>query len=317
RLIDTPDEINPFVASRTLMLGSVQVSFSEFTKLLSDYHNFVEQHYYIERINALEGQIAMQKQLLDRLSAQKNIEEERMELASKSFRRDSALYLKKTISDDSYEQSKSTWLTEVKALENIKTQWVSTQSDIYELLQDKANLKLEQDNQLKNYRTALSQAYQLANNSIDDWYTRYALTSPMDGISSFNKIWALNQNITEGETFLTVVPQNPSGIIGKAYIPVVGAGKVKTGQRVNIKLSNYPYMEFGMLIGTVSQKAPVPVDDNYTVEIKLPGVLVTNYGKTLEMQQELHGQCEIITDDLRLIQRILYPVKAVVEKNRR
>jgi hypothetical protein len=35
------------------------------------------------------------------------------------------------------------------------------------------------------------------------------------------------------------------------------------------------------------------------------------------MQQELKGNCEIITADLRLIQRIIYPVKAVVEKNRR
>jgi len=65
------------------------------------------------------------------------------------------------------------------------------------------------------------------------------------------------------------------------------------------------------------RKAPVPVNNLYSVEIGLPGKLVTNYGKTLEMQQELQGTCEIITADLRLIQRIIYPVKAVVEKNRR
>jgi HlyD family secretion protein len=317
RFIENPSLLKTVEVPGSLILGSVQPTFSEFTKLLSDYQNFVQQHLYTERISALEGQIAMQQQLLKRLDAQKEIEEQRLQLAAKSFQRDSSLFAKKTISDDAFEQSKSSWLGEEKNLETIKTQWVSTKSDVFGLQQQLANLKLEQDNQLKEFRTNLSRAYELLGNSIDEWYTNFVLASPIEGITSFNKIWAVNQNITVGETLLTVVPENPSGIIGKAYIPVDGAGKVKPGQRVNIKLSNYPYMEYGMVIGTVLRKAPVPVNNLYSVEIGLPGKLVTNYGKTLEMQQELQGTCEIITADLRLIQRIIYPVKAVVEKNRR
>jgi multidrug resistance efflux pump len=315
--IENPDHAKTIEPTGTLMLGSVQPTFSEFSKLLSDYQNFIQQHFYTERISALEGQISMQQQLLERLNAQKVIEEQRLQLASKSFQRDSSLYAKKTISDDAFEQAKSMWLNEEKELETIKTQWVSTQSDIFKLQQEKANLKLEQDNQLKDFKTSLSRSYELLSSSIDGWYTNFVLTSPIEGVTSFNKIWALNQNITEGETLLTVVPENPSGIIGKASIPVEGAGKVKPGQRVNIKLSNYPYMEYGMVIGTVLRKAPVPVNNYYSVEIELPAKLITNYGRTLEMQQELQGRCEIITADLRLIQRIIYPVKAVVEKNRR
>jgi len=315
--IENPERIKTIKIPGTLALGLVQAPFSEFAKLLSDYQNFIQQHFYTERISALEGQIAMQQQLLERLNAQKKIEEQRMQLASKSFQRDSSLFAKKTISDDAFEQAKSARLNEEKELETIKTQWVSTQSDIYKLQQEKANLKLEQDNQLKDYKTSLSRAYELLGNSIDEWYTNFVLTSPIEGVTSFNKIWALNQNITIGETLLTVVPENPSGIVGKALIPVDGAGKVKPGQRVNIKLSNYPYMEYGMLIGTVLRKAPVPVNNQYSVEIGLPATLITNYGRTLEMQQELQGTCEIITEDLRLIQRIIYPVRAVVEKNRR
>jgi multidrug efflux pump subunit AcrA (membrane-fusion protein) len=315
--IEKTDGTKSIESSGALMLGSVQSSFSEFTKLLSDYQNFIQQHFYTERISALEGQIDMQQQLLKRLDAQKEIEEQRMQLASKSYQRDSSLFAKRAISDDVFEQAKSTRLNEEKELETIKTQSVSTQSDIYKLQQEKANLKLEQDNQLKDLRTSLSRAYEMLTNSIDEWYNNFALTSPIEGTTSFNKIWALNQNISIGETLLTIVPENPSGIVGKAYIPVVGAGKVKTGQRVNIKLSNYPYMEYGMVIGTVLRKAPVPVNNFYSVEIKLPDKLITNYGNTLEMQQELQGNCEIITEDLRLIQRIIYPIRAVFEKNRR
>jgi HlyD family secretion protein len=76
-------------------------------------------------------------------------------------------------------------------------------------------------------------------------------------------------------------------------------------------------MEYGMVIGTVLRIAPVPVNNIYSVEIELPDKLITNYGNFLEMQQELQGTCEIITADLRLIQRIIYPIRAVFEKNRR
>ena len=300
-----------------LILGLVQPAFSAYIKLISDYRNFISQPFYIQRISALQGQIDMHRQLLNRLSSQQKIEEERMELASASFRRDSGLFQKRTIPEDEFEKSKSTWLNEKKNLESIQTEWVSTKSDTYELEQEKASLQLEHDNQLKEYKTSLTSALDLLKNSIEEWYTNFVLVSPIEGTASFNKVWALNQNITEGETLLTVVPLLPSEIVGKACIPAEGAGKVKTGQRVNIKLSNYPYMEYGMIIGAVSRIAPVPVNNCYAVDIELPQKLITNYGKTLGMQQELAGNCEIITDDLRLIQRIIYPIKAVIEKNRR
>jgi HlyD family secretion protein len=320
-------ELKPFIATldlslsteapSSLVLGQVQPSFSNFIKQLSDYRNFVEQQFYSDRIIALDGQVSMQQQLLEHLGAREKIEEQRFQLSTQSYWRDSTLFQKKTISDDEFEQSKSNFLTQKRNLDDIRSEQVTTRSGIYSLQQEKATLGQENDTRLKEYKTSLTQAYELLGSSIDNWLLSYVLTSPIDGKASFNKVWALNQNIMEGETLLTVVPETPTEMIGKAYIPVTGAGKVKPGQRVNIKLSNYPYMEFGMVVGKVRQKAPVPVNNVYAVEIELPQNLITNYGKTLEMQQELHGVCEIITDDLRLIQRVIYPIKAVTEKNKR
>ena len=41
---------------------------------------------------------------------------------------------------------------------------------------------------------------------------------------------------------------------------------------------------------------------------------VTNYGKTLEFSQEMTGSAEIITEDLRLLDKFLNPIKAVIKK---
>lgn len=319
--------MKPFIASldislleeapSSLVLGQIQEPFSLFIKQLGDYRNFSVQRFYTERIIALEGQLTMQHQLLERLEERQKIEEQRFQLSTQIYRRDSSLFQKKTISDDEFEQAKNIFLTEKRKLEDIRSEKVTTHSGIFELQQQKATLEQENDTRLKEYRTNLTLGYELLGSAIDSWYLTYVLVSPINGRASFNKVWALNQNISEGETLFTVVPETASEIIGKAYIPVVGAGKVKPGQRVNIKLSNYPYMEFGMIVGRVRQKAPVPINNVYAVDIELPQKLITNYGKTLEMQQELHGISEIITDDLRLIQRLIYPIKAVIEKNKR
>ncbi len=81
--------------------------------------------------------------------------------------------------------------------------------------------------------------------------------------------------------------------------------KVRIGQRVNLKFVSYPYLEYGIVEGVVSKIASVPTGDSYVVEINLPNQLVSTYGKKLEFQQELCGTAEIITEDQRLLSRIL------------
>lgn len=300
-----------------LNLGTAQNSFADFHKLMNDYHQFLKQHFYAERIRALDGQIEMKALLLDRLEVQTKLETEQYQLATKSYQRDSALRVQSIISQEDFETSRSAWLNAGLSLEAIKKEEVSTRSDVYELQQQKASMQLDYDNEMKAYQTNLVKAYNLAVSEIENWMLQFVLISPIDGKASFNKVWAVNQNVSEGETVVTVVPETPTQIVGKAYVSVRGAGKVKQDQRVNIKLSNYPYMEYGMLIGKVKRIAPVPVNNFYAIEIELPDQLTTNYGRDLDMQQELWGNCEIITEDLRLIQRVVYPIKAVIERNKR
>ena len=94
-----------------------------------------------------------------------------------------------------------------------------------------------------------------------------------------------------------------------------GAGKVKVGQKVNIKFVNYPYMEYGIVRGIIKTISLIPIESNYTVEVEFPQGLKTNYNKTLVFTQEMQGSAEIITEDIRLIERFLNPLKAVWKKN--
>ena len=78
-------------------------------------------------------------------------------------------------------------------------------------------------------------------------------------------------------------------------------------------LENYSYIEYGMLVGTVSNISLIPDADNfYFIDVSLNNELVTTYNKQLDFKHELFGQAEIITQDLRLIERVLNQLKNLV-----
>jgi hypothetical protein len=52
------------------------------------------------------------------------------------------------------------------------------------------------------------------------------------------------------------------------------------------------------------------------IEISLPDGLSTLYGEKLEFTQNMQGTAEIMTNDLRLIQKIINPFRHLASKNR-
>jgi tyrosine-protein phosphatase YwqE len=62
----------------------------------------------------------------------------------------------------------------------------------------------------------------------------------------------------------------------------------------------------------------VPIVENgsrsYVLEVEFPENLTTTYKKTLIFRQQMQGIAEVITDDLRLIERLLNPIKAIFDK---
>ena len=75
-------------------------------------------------------------------------------------------------------------------------------------------------------------------------------------------------------------------------------------------LDNYPYAEYGALTGTVESISSLPKQGQYHLTITFPEGLVTQYGQTIPFQQQLQGTAEIITEDLRLLERLFYRLRA-------
>lgn len=145
---------------------------------------------------------------------------------------------------------------------------------------------------------------------INAWKQSYLVVSQIDGVVNQVGIWRNNQTVKVGETIFTVTPLHQKTPVGKALLPVYGSGKVKIGQRANVRINNFPYQEFGYLRGKVTSISSVPSTAGfYVVEMEFPNGIVTNYGRTLPVTQQMVGTADIITDDLRLLERLFMPIK--------
>ena len=197
------------------------------------------------------------------------------------------------------------------SLDNLQLSIAQLEQSIFELKQQNS----EQEILLHQN---LSSSFNQLQTQLAQWEQNYLLISPMDGFCTMTKYWQHNQNIVAGEVLATVVPQHKTKIIGKIELPPRGAGKVKEGQFVNVKFDNYPHMEYGMMKVQIAHISLVPINKenqkNYILEVVFPDSLVTNYGKTLEFSQEMTGSAEIITEDLRLLDKFLNPIRAVVKR---
>jgi len=79
---------------------------------------------------------------------------------------------------------------------------------------------------------------------------RSTLTAPIDGTVTGIRMRGKGQVVSRGERLLSVVPAGQSLVL-EAAIPNKDAGFVEAGQTVKIKLSPYPFEDFGIIQGKV------------------------------------------------------------------
>lgn len=297
-----------------LMLGEIKAAYLNFYKTYFDYNSFYELNYHGKKAESLNKQIAENKFYYSRLAKQLSIIESEFNITKQQFSRDSALYKSGVSSKIDFEKAQEKYLQKKYAFENSKTNMVTAKMQITLLEQQLTELEMEHYKQKHEYSVLLKQYFESLTGSIEIWEQQYILRASSSGKVSFVNIWANNQQVTLGQQVFMIIPSVKSELIGKAEIEIKGAGKVLQGQRVNIKIDNYPYMEYGLLKGKVRSISLIPSDNIYNVEIELPDSLKTNYNKVLPFSQNMQGTAEIIIKDKSVFERIIEPLVSAINK---
>lgn len=307
---DTLKAISP---DTDLQLGDIQSDYSSFVRLYNDYFTFLRLKLHPKKIKSLKQQVAVNRVYYDRLKAQEQDMEADFRIVNTQFKRDSLLQVKAVLSELDLEKTKGLLLQKKFNMNGAKTKLAETQSAIIKLEQDVVDDEMAYADQQKKAQNSLIEAVNVLKSRLAYWEQTYIIRSPITGHVSFSNFYNKNQQVKKDEMVFAVIPEHQSQIIGRISLPIKGAGKVALGQQVNIRFDNFPYMEYGFLNGEVKSISLMPNNENYVVEVKLPQELKTNYNIPLKFSQEMKGSAEIITEDLRLIERFYNPVKSLLK----
>lgn len=275
----------PIEATSNLVLGDVETAYINFEKSYVDYQLLKDLDPYTNQLSGNRKSLAEIKLRLQDQIKQKKVLEQEYKLKKREFDRYKRLYEKRTISQQELESKNLEFLQIEK---NISAMAIS----------------------ISQMREAISNAGQTLKKSIRDWEYTYVLSSAIAGVASFQEFWGTNQFVSSGEVVFSILPIERSSLVGQLTIPSQNAGKVTLGQKVLIKLDNFPYQQYGTLVGEVRHISISPnKEGNYFVYIALPNGTLTSYNRELPFDQELIGNAEIITEDLSVAERIFYKFK--------
>lgn len=308
-----------------LVLGDLQAPYSAFSQNWKASRHFQQNNGAAMKVAALRRQIAQMETMNGSLIRQKAILSAEFDLAGKERQRQQQLFAEKIISEQEHEKMEVAFLQQKRQLENADAAFIQNEIQIRQLESQIADLQLNRSDTEANNDRTLNEDLRRLQSAIAAWKQQFLVIAPIAGTVSLSKIWSEQQSVGAGEEVLAIAPlQNTTAlaneIIGKATLPVSEIGKLQNlslesreGFRTIIRLDAYPAQEYGILDATIANLSAVPQEEAYQLDFRFPSGLTTNYGKTLAFRQEMTGQARIITEDRRVLDRILGRLRDLVK----
>lgn len=310
--IDIVKELHPPTG---LVLGDIQAYYSQFQKGWNQMKEYLEQGYIPAKLTLLDEQIGKKTEYNKELARQEKYLIEDLALTKSSFDRDSILFNKDSysLSAKEYDKSRQVYIQKLYSVSAFKASLKNNESDFIRMQETRLDLRMQYEKEVKQLILNLEESLQLLRSSISMWEEKYVIKSPVDGRVTLSQFRNENQVIKAGENLATVIPNDPANIIVRAVIPISGFGKIETGQSVNIKLSGFPYMQYGVLKGRIYSVSQVPGEGGFSASIELTEGMTSTYQEKIRFIHQMDGTADIITKDIRLINKFLSPLMSALK----
>ncbi|MDT3356833.1 MAG: HlyD family secretion protein [Bacteroidota bacterium] len=306
---------NELVELQKLNLGNIQSDWISYLSACYNYSDYLRIDQNGKKRKLLAEQVQGAKTYYGKLEKQRSTVVDALVFEKKSLERDSILHVKQAISDQEYETAQKSYASMRNSLAGFDAEMTSAYLNRLQLEQQILELGTQGKIEENEYLRLISQARSRFQGSLALWKEQYAIIAPYDGVVSLQNVWNRGQHITNGEIIASVSATEGAAVKGRLKVPSLGFGKIEKGQTVNIKLSGFPYLEFGILRGKVEAISSVPeLTENgllYTIDVSLPNGLESTYHKTFPFVQNMDGSAEIVTEDMRLIEQFVRPIRSL------
>ena len=270
----------PFEKLQAAQLGEIENSFAMFQKeYIASELNKQLQPYKVES-SAQNFEAKQLRERLQLLEGQKEINQSELQLLKTDVERYEKLFKKGVISAQEIEKQRLIYLQAEKNYKSLLSSISQLKSSINELNRSSKTTVINESTTSINLERSVMQSFYQLKKAIKDWELNYVFRSSVKGTVSFLQIWSENQTINAGENMFAIIPSTEKGYIGKVKAKAQNSGKLQIGQKVNIKLTNFPDREFGIIEGKLKAISLTPdKEGNLLLDIELPKGLQTSYKK--------------------------------------
>jgi multidrug efflux pump subunit AcrA (membrane-fusion protein) len=288
-------------------LGEVQQYYQTFIGSFTRFRQYLSSGFYVQKRRMIKDDMFFLQRLHSNLEEQRKMQQEDLLLAGETFTANKSLSDDKVIAASEYRTEQSKYLSKAMSIPQINASLINNESNHHEKEKELAQL----DNEIAQQKSLFLQALNTFKVQLDDWKRKYLLTSAATGKVAFPAFIEEKTQIKQGQMICFINPENTQ-YYATVLIPQANFGKVKIGERVLLKLSAYPYREFGALKGSLNFISSIPTDSGFIAKVILPEDLSTNYKKQLVYRDGLTAQAEIITEDLKLSDRLFNGLRSIM-----
>ncbi len=298
-------------APETLSLGELQMDYNQLFQETNELTFFLENKGLEEKQKAILLQIELQEKLWTNLEKQLSLFSEELVIIEKNLKISKELYATGASNLLEVENDESRFLQYKRQREAMRAQQIVIETTIGQFNSQLVEMERELRVGVQNRITSIEKIIGTIISSIQNWEEKYLIKAPIDGELSMNIIRSQQQYVQAGSEVFTIVPFEGTGkVIAYAYLPPDGIGKIHIGCKAHVILDGYPPSEFGVIKAELENIALLPENKgeegkSYLLEFDLTDGMNTTYQQSLPLRQEMPGKVEIITDDKRILIRIL------------
>lgn len=295
---------------RKLDLGELAISASQYFDSKSKLALYISLDFLKSQKSSLIAQIQGYEHLKKEQLNQQELLRQNLNIFQTNFARNKKLFDEGVLAAQQFEITERELILAKRELSTINQSISSTNLTIITLQKNISEIELKSRDEISKLEQSIEQNLRNLQAAISLWQEKYLLIAPIRGDVTFLGQWSEGQYVNQGEVLFSIDPKSANAV-GKVKLPLDNSGKVKVGQKVNIKLFNYPHEEYGQLLGSVKSMSSLPNDNYYLIDVEFPYGLITSHQINLDFHQQMQGVAYIVTEDLSLFDRIFYQFKKI------
>jgi len=290
-------------------LGEMQKSFQSFQDSYTRAKALHEGGAFDQKQAALQNDLTQLLLLEDNLHTQVINHQSDLQLAENDLSTNRKLQREKVVAEVEVRRSQSMFIAKKQVLDQAKTAFNNSGMAQNQKRQE----LLELDKNKVELQNAFFQALNTLKSDIEAWKQRFVVTAAVSGKVSFLMPLQEGQTVKTGQELFYILSQKVA-FHGEMLVGQYNLGKVKTGQEVIVKLPSYPFQEFGTVSGQIASISTLPRDSVYLLQVSFPKGLLTSSQKQIPFRNGMTATGEIITEDLRLIERLFYDFRRMLKR---